>query len=50
VVFVSHMDAQVRNVCDCAVWIEHGRSMMQGPVEEVLAAYHAAAPVAEVAQ
>ena len=50
VVFVSHMDAQVRNVCDCAVWIEHGRSVMQGPVEEVLAAYHAAAPVAEVAQ
>ncbi|MBS0439096.1 MAG: ABC transporter ATP-binding protein [Proteobacteria bacterium] len=51
VVFVSHMDAPIKQVCDCAVWIEHGRSVMQGPVDEVLAAYHAAAPaVAEAAQ
>ncbi|MDE2256853.1 MAG: ABC transporter ATP-binding protein, partial [Xanthomonadaceae bacterium] len=50
VVFVSHADAQIREICDCAVWIEHGRSMMQGAVGEVLAAYHAAAPPAEAAQ
>lgn len=43
VVFVSHGDAQIRQVCDRALWIEHGRSMMQGPVDAVLAAYHAAA-------
>jgi lipopolysaccharide transport system ATP-binding protein len=42
VVFVSHGDAQIRQICDRALWIEHGRSMMQGPVDAVLAAYHAA--------
>ena len=46
VVFVSHGDAQIRQVCDRALWIEHGRSVMQGDVDEVLAAYHAAAHVA----
>jgi homopolymeric O-antigen transport system ATP-binding protein len=46
VVFVSHGDAQIRQVCDRALWIEHGRSMLQGPVDTVLAAYHAAAPPA----
>lgn len=50
VVFVSHADAQVHAICDQALWIEHGRSVMQGPVDTVLAAYHAAAPVAEAAQ
>jgi lipopolysaccharide transport system ATP-binding protein len=42
VVFVSHGDAQVRQVCDRLVWIEHGRSMMEGAVDDVLQAYHAA--------
>lgn len=42
VVFVSHGDAQIKQVCDRALWIEHGRSMMHGPVDAVLAAYHAA--------
>ena len=42
VVFVSHGDAQIRQVCDRAVWIEHGRSVMEGAVDDVLAAYHAA--------
>jgi lipopolysaccharide transport system ATP-binding protein len=46
VVFVSHNDSAVRNVCDRALWIEHGRSVMQGGVDEVLRAYHAAAPAA----
>jgi len=41
VVFVSHGDTQIRQVCDRALWIEHGRSVMQGGVDEVLAAYHA---------
>ena len=42
VVFVSHGDAQVRQICDRVVWIEHGRSMMEGAADEVLQAYHAA--------
>jgi lipopolysaccharide transport system ATP-binding protein len=41
VVFVSHGDAQIRQVCDRALWIEHGRSVMQGKVDDVLRAYHA---------
>jgi len=43
VVFVSHGDSQLQQVCERALWIERGRSVMQGPVESVLAAYHAAA-------
>jgi lipopolysaccharide transport system ATP-binding protein len=42
VVFVSHGDEQVRQVCDRVVWIEHGRSVMEGDVDDVLKAYHAA--------
>jgi lipopolysaccharide transport system ATP-binding protein len=46
VVFVSHSDSAVRQVCDRALWIEHGRSVMQGGVDDVLRAYHATAAVA----
>ncbi len=46
VVFVSHGDAQIRQVCDRAVWIEHGRSVMEGAVDDVLKAYHAAPALA----
>jgi lipopolysaccharide transport system ATP-binding protein len=42
IVFVSHGDAQIRQVCNRALWIEQGRSMLQGDVDSVLAAYHAA--------
>jgi lipopolysaccharide transport system ATP-binding protein len=42
VVFVSHGDAQIQRICDRALWIEHGRSMLEGEVDDVLAAYHAA--------
>src|SRR6201996_3560968 len=42
VVFVSHGDAQIRQVCDSVLWIEHGRSVMEGAVDDVLQAYHAA--------
>jgi lipopolysaccharide transport system ATP-binding protein len=40
VVFVSHGDAQIRQVCDSVLWIEHGRNVVQGAVEDVLRAYH----------
>ena len=42
IVFVSHRDAQIREVCNRALWIEHGRSAIDGPVDDVLAAYRAA--------
>jgi ABC-type polysaccharide/polyol phosphate transport system ATPase subunit len=42
IVFVSHGDAQIRQVCNRALWIEQGRSMLQGDVDSVLAAYPAA--------
>ena len=42
VVFVSHGDAQIRQVCDSVLWIEHGRNVTQGGVEDVLRAYHEA--------
>jgi len=42
VVFVSHGDAQIHQICDRVLWIDHGRSVMEGPVDDVLAAYHAA--------
>ena len=41
VVFVSHSDSQIQQVCSRALWVEHGRSVMQGDVDDVIAAYHA---------
>jgi lipopolysaccharide transport system ATP-binding protein len=43
VVLVSHDESAVRQICTHAVWIEQGRSLMHGPVDEVFAAYHLAA-------
>lgn len=37
--FVSHSAAAVREMCDRAVWIDHGSVMMTGRVNEVLDAY-----------
>jgi ABC-type polysaccharide/polyol phosphate transport system ATPase subunit len=37
--FVSHSPASVRDMCDRAVWIDHGALMMAGSVENVLDAY-----------
>lgn len=42
VVLVSHDEAQIASICDQVVWIEEGRSVIKGPRDEVLAAYHAA--------
>jgi ABC-2 type transport system ATP-binding protein len=38
-VFASHSDEFLRELCDTAIWMEHGQVRMQGPLEEVLAAY-----------
>jgi lipopolysaccharide transport system ATP-binding protein len=49
VVFVSHGDAQIRQICNRVMWIEHGRSVLEGPVDTVLAGYHAALQAGPVA-
>ncbi|KGQ20799.1 Teichoic acid export ATP-binding protein TagH [Lysobacter dokdonensis DS-58] len=43
VVFVSHDAAAVRNLCDRAIWLEHGRMRMEGDAKAVTEAYHASA-------
>jgi lipopolysaccharide transport system ATP-binding protein len=37
--FVSHSPASVRDMCDRALWIDHGSVMMDGSANEVLEAY-----------
>jgi ABC-type polysaccharide/polyol phosphate transport system ATPase subunit len=37
--FVSHSAGAVRDMCDRAIWIDHGAVMMDGRVNEVLDAY-----------
>jgi lipopolysaccharide transport system ATP-binding protein len=40
VVLVSHDEAQVARLCDRVLWVEHGKSVCEGPRDEVFAAYH----------
>jgi lipopolysaccharide transport system ATP-binding protein len=40
VVLVSHDETQISKLCDRVVWIEHGKSVLEGPRDEVFAAYH----------
>ncbi|WP_037908191.1 ABC transporter ATP-binding protein [Actinacidiphila yeochonensis] len=39
VFLVSHNNKSIRDTCDRVVWVEHGVMRMDGPTEEVLAAY-----------
>ncbi|RMH21257.1 MAG: ABC transporter ATP-binding protein [Acidobacteria bacterium] len=39
VVLVSHNTREIRQLCDRAVWIHHGKSVCEGPPDEVLRAY-----------
>ncbi len=39
IVFVSHARAAVEALCERALWLDHGRLMLDGPVGEVLDAY-----------
>ncbi len=41
VVFVSHMNAQVEELCDRAIWIDGGRIVSEGDTARVLRAYMA---------
>jgi len=36
---VSHTTATLHQLCDRAIWLDHGELMMDGPVQEVIAAY-----------
>jgi len=38
-VFASHSNDLLRDLCDTGVWLEHGEIRMQGPLEDVLTAY-----------
>jgi ABC-type polysaccharide/polyol phosphate transport system ATPase subunit len=38
-IFVSHAAAAVREMCDRAIWIDHGAVMLDGSVSDVLDAY-----------
>lgn len=46
VVLVSHNDATIEALCDKVLWLDRGRTVMLGPVAEVLDAYRASVPVA----
>jgi ABC-type polysaccharide/polyol phosphate transport system ATPase subunit len=37
--FVSHSGPLVRELCSRALWLDHGKLLLDGPVDEVLAAY-----------
>ena len=39
VVFVSHNMAAILTICDRVLWLDHGKSHMLGPAEEVVKAY-----------
>jgi ABC-2 type transport system ATP-binding protein len=39
VLFVSHNIEQVKNICNKAILLEHGRLIAQGDVEEVCEIY-----------
>lgn len=39
VLFVSHSVKQVKKLCNKAIWLEHGKIVMQGDAEEVCDAY-----------
>jgi homopolymeric O-antigen transport system ATP-binding protein len=41
VVFVSHSDSQIKNLCDRVIWIEQGRIMAEGEPDSVVAEYRA---------
>ncbi|WP_460683266.1 galactan export ABC transporter ATP-binding subunit Wzt/RfbE [Modestobacter lapidis] len=41
-VFASHSDEFLRELCDTAIWMEHGRIVQHGDLEDVLRAYKGA--------
>ena len=43
-VFASHSDEFLRELCDTAIWMEHGRIRQHGDIEDVLRAYKSGRP------
>jgi lipopolysaccharide transport system ATP-binding protein len=41
VLFVSHTESQIRQICPRTIWLHHGKLMMDGPTDQVLNAYDA---------
>jgi ABC-type polysaccharide/polyol phosphate transport system ATPase subunit len=48
-VMVSHDLETLPKICNRAIWMDHGRMVKEGPVEEVIAAYRATAAPARAA-
>lgn len=48
-VMVTHDLESVPKVCNRAVWLDHGRMMMEGPTDKVVAAYKSAAQAVKAA-
>ena len=44
-VCVSHSKEMLLDICDTALWLDHGQVMMQGPIQKVLEAYAGEPPV-----
>lgn len=40
VLFVSHSLVQIENLCDRAIWLEHGQVVKTGPAKEVCEEYY----------
>jgi lipopolysaccharide transport system ATP-binding protein len=47
---VSHDMEVIRDLCELAIWLEHGKIKMFGPVETILEAYTGGAPAKKQAQ
>ena len=43
---VSHSTGMVQELCDKAIWLDHGEMMMSGPIAEVMEAYNGKRAVA----
>jgi lipopolysaccharide transport system ATP-binding protein len=39
VIFVSHMEGQIKSLCDRCIWLEDGRVAMEGEPDDVVKAY-----------
>jgi ABC-type polysaccharide/polyol phosphate transport system ATPase subunit len=47
---VSHDMQVIRDLCELAIWLEHGKIKMFGPIETILEAYTGGAPAKKQAQ
>ncbi|HVX67526.1 MAG TPA: ABC transporter ATP-binding protein [Bryobacteraceae bacterium] len=43
---VSHAAAGIQDLCERAIWLDHGEILMDGPLQEVVAAYEGRVPAA----